>query len=142
MATPTPTSPRSSNTSHCPAYGQAAGSASSTAAPLSARLAGPSSTGTSPRGPPTRTRCLVHRPRRTGPSPPASSSSPSQRRQVTDMPAPQSTSETEQAFAEHGYVVLPDQVPESTLDELRTETSRLLWRLLGRTVATRTVDPR
>jgi len=58
------------------------------------------------------------------------------------MPAPQISPDTRHTFTDRGYLVLPDQVAETTLEELRAETDRLLWRMLGQMVATRTPDPR
>ncbi len=58
------------------------------------------------------------------------------------MRALQLSPDTPQTFADNGYLMLPDLVPSSALDQLRAETDRVLWRLLSRMVATRTLDPR
>jgi hypothetical protein len=58
------------------------------------------------------------------------------------MPARQISPDTRHTFTNRGYLVLPGLVAKTTLDALRDETDRLLWRLLGQIVATRTPDPR
>ena len=58
------------------------------------------------------------------------------------MAAPQISPDTLQTFSDQGYLMLPDLVPPTAIEQLRAETDRVLWRLLSRMVAARVPDPR